>query len=205
MTETNMITSNPYHGQRKPGTVGFPLPDVKIRVTSLETKKEVEKEIVGRVEVRGPNVFKGYWNLPEKTKMDFTADNYFITGDLGFIDSDGHLNLSGRNKDLIISGGLNVYPAEIEQIIDSLPEVFESAVIGLPHQDYGEGVTAAVTIEPGLEFNEYQIKKRLREKLASFKIPIKILRLDSMPKNAMGKIEKAVLRDLFKNEYSTNS
>ena len=201
MTETNMITSNPYNGLRKPRTVGFALPDVKVRVTSLKTKKIVENGVIGNIEVQGPNVFKGYWKLEEKTNLDFTDDNFFITGDLGFIDADGYLNLSGRGKDLIISGGLNVYPAEIEQTIDSLPEILESAVIGLPHQDFGEGVTAVVTTEQNMEFDESQLRVRLKEKLAGFKIPLKIIRVETLPRNSMGKIEKGILRDLFKNEY----
>ena len=151
--------------------------------------------------MQGPNVFKGYWRLPEQTKLDFTDDNFFKTGDLGFIDSDGYLNLSGRGKDLIISGGLNVYPAEIEQNIDSMSEILEAAVIGLPHPDFGEGVTAVVTTEQNIEFDESQLKDRLKDKLAGFKIPLKIIQVETLPRNSMGKIEKSVLRDLFISEY----
>lgn len=201
MTETNMITSNPYNSLRKPRTVGFALPGVKVRVTSLKTKKTVKDGVIGNIEVQGPNVFKGYWRLPEQTKLDFTDDNFFKTGDLGFIDSDGYLNLSGRGKDLIISGGLNVYPAEIEQNIDSMSEILEAAVIGLPHPDFGEGVTAVVTTEQNIEFDESQLKDRLKDKLAGFKIPLKIIQVETLPRNSMGKIEKSVLRDLFISEY----
>ena len=144
MTETNMNTSNPYDGERVPGAVGFPLPGVSVRVTDPETGKELARETIGMIEVKGPNVFKGYWRMPEKTKSEFRDDGFFITGDLGKIDDKGYVHILGRGKDLVISGGFNVYPKEIESEIDAMPGVVESAVIGVPHADFGEGVTAVV-------------------------------------------------------------
>ena len=144
MTETNMNTSNPYDGDRVPGTVGFPLPDVKLRVVDPETGRELAAEEVGMIEVKGPNVFRGYWRMPEKTAAEFKPDGFFITGDLGKIDARGYVHIVGRGKDLIISGGYNIYPKEVEGEIDALPGVEESAVIGVPDADFGEAVTAIV-------------------------------------------------------------
>ena len=142
MTETNMNTSNPYDGDRVPGAVGHPLPGVSVRVTDPETGKELPRETIGMIEVKGPNVFKGYWRMPEKTKAEFRDDGFFITGDIGKIDDKGYVHILGRGKDLVISGGFNVYPKEIESEIDAMPGVIETAVIGVPHADFGEGVTA---------------------------------------------------------------
>ena len=149
MTETNMNTSNPYDGERIPGSVGQPLPGVEIRITDPETGAVLPQGEIGMIEVRGPNVFKGYWRMPEKTKAEFREDGFFISGDLGYIDPRGYVYISGRGKDLIISGGFNVYPAEVEGAIEALPGVAECAVIGVPHADFGEGVVAVVTPKPG--------------------------------------------------------
>ena len=149
MTETNMNTSNPYDGERVAGTVGMPLPGVEVRVTDPETGDPLAQGEIGMIEVKGPNVFKGYWRMPEKTAAEFRPDGFFITGDLGKIDERGYVHIVGRGKDLVITGGFNVYPKEIEVEIDALPGVFESAVIGVPHADFGEGVTAVVVREEG--------------------------------------------------------
>ena len=154
MTETNMNTSNPYDGERVPGAVGHPLPGVSVRVTDPETGKDLGRETIGMIEVKGPNVFKGYWRMPEKTKAEFRNDGFFITGDLGKIDDKGYVHILGRGKDLVISGGFNVYPKEIESEIDAMPGVVESAVIGVPHADFGEGVTAVVVRQPGATIDE---------------------------------------------------
>ncbi len=206
MTETNMITSNPYNGERKSGTVGVPLPDVIVRIRDIETGKLNENGSVGSIEVKGPNVFSGYWKMEERAKIDFQKDGFFITGDLGFFDSDGYLNISGRDKDLIISGGLNVYPAEVEQVLDALPEVSESALIGLPHPDFGEGVTAVITLsDKQSTLNEQELRGRISEQLASFKVPLTIKVKERLPKNAMGKIQKNLLRTEFESIYSKKS
>ncbi len=203
MTETNMITSNPYEGHRIPGTVGFPLPDVNVRIRDTKTEQIIDNNSVGSIEVSGPNVFRGYWQMKERNKIDFTDDGFFITGDLGFFDSAGYLSLSGRNKDLIISGGLNVYPAEVERVLESFPEVNESALIGLPHPDFGEGVTAIITLtDQYTNLNEQNLRNRTREQLASFKVPLRIEVKDHLPKNSMGKIQKNLLRIEFKDIYS---
>src|SRR3979490_2736280 len=159
MTETNMNTSNPYDGDRVPGAVGHPLPGVTVRVTDPETGKDLGREAIGMIEVKGPNVFKGYWRMPEKTKAEFRYDGFFITGDLGKIDNPGYVHLSAPGKDLVISGGFNVYPKEIESEIDAMPGVVESAVIGVPHADFGEGVTAVVVRHPGSEVSEASVLK----------------------------------------------
>ena len=204
MTETNMITSNPYRNKRKPGTVGLPLPNVMVRVTNIANGGQVTDGIVGGIEVKGPNVFKGYWQMPEKIKTDFCTDGYFKTGDLGYIDADGYLNISGRSKDLIISGGLNVYPAEVEKIVDTLEGVAESTIIGLPHDDFGEGVTAVVVFKNDFHFDEAALRKLIGNKLASFKVPMRIIIRESLPKNAMGKIQKNLLRQEYNNLYIKN-
>lgn len=203
MTETNMNTSNPYDGDRVPGTVGFPLPGVELKITDPETGATQPQGDVGMIEVRGPNVFKGYWEQPEKTREELRADGFFITGDLGMIDARGYVSIVGRAKDLIICGGYNVYPAEVEALLDAIPGVVESAVIGLPHPDMGEGVVAAVQVrDPGLD--EAAILAALAGELARFKQPRRVVFLPELPRNAMGKIQKKELRarfcDLFQEE-----
>ncbi|WP_375462942.1 malonyl-CoA synthase [uncultured Methylobacterium sp.] len=194
MTETNMSTSNPYAGERVAGTVGFPLPDVALRVVDPDTGAAVAPEAVGMIEVKGPNVFKGYWRLPEKTAAEFRPDGFFVTGDLGKVDARGYLHIVGRGKDLIITGGFNVYPKEVEAEIDAMPGVVESAVIGLPHADFGEGVTAVVVgSDDGPD--EAGVLAYLAGRLARFKCPKRVLFADDLPRNAMGKVQKNVLRE----------
>ncbi|WP_291855598.1 malonyl-CoA synthase [Bradyrhizobium sp.] len=202
MTETNMNTSNPYDGERVPGAVGFPLPGVSIRVTDPETGKELARDAIGMIEVKGPNVFKGYWRMPEKTKAEFRDDGFFITGDLGKIDAKGYLHIVGRGKDLVISGGFNVYPKEIESEIDAMPGVAESAVIGVPHADFGEGVTAVVVCNHGAGITEADVLKALDGRLAKFKMPKRVIVVDELPRNAMGKVQKNILRDTYANIYA---
>jgi malonyl-CoA/methylmalonyl-CoA synthetase len=202
MTETNMNTSNPYHGDRVPGAVGHPLPGVSVRVTDPETGKELPQETVGMIEVRGPNVFKGYWRMPEKTKAEFRDDGFFITGDLGKIDNDGYVHILGRGKDLVISGGFNVYPKEIESEIDAMPGVIESAVIGVPHADFGEGVTAVVVRDKSASIDEAAVLKALDGRLAKFKMPKRVIVVDELPRNAMGKVQKNILRDTYADIYA---
>ncbi|MFN0264493.1 malonate--CoA ligase [Tepidamorphus sp. 3E244] len=202
MTETNMNTSNPYDGERRPGTVGMPLPGVSLRIADPETGKALPQGDVGVIEVKGPNVFKGYWRNPEKTAEEFREDGFFITGDLARIDDDGYVHIVGRAKDLVISGGFNVYPAEVEAEIDALPGVAESAVIGLPHADFGEGVTAVVAARAGADITEESIRGALEGALAKYKVPKRVFIVDSLPRNTMGKIQKNVLRDTYKETYS---
>ncbi|GJE01420.1 malonate--CoA ligase [Methylobacterium isbiliense] len=202
MTETNMNTSNPYEGDRVAGTVGFPLPGVDLRVVDPETGAALRTDEVGMIEVRGPNVFKGYWRMPEKTAAEFKPDGFFITGDLGKVDARGYVHIVGRGKDLIITGGYNVYPKEIETEIDALPGVLESAVIGLPHQDFGEGVTAVVVRRPGANPSETEIQKALEARLAKFKLPKRVLFAEELPRNTMGKVQKNLLRDAHKGLYA---
>jgi malonyl-CoA/methylmalonyl-CoA synthetase len=202
MTETNMNTSNPYDGERVPGAVGFPLPGVFVRVTEPETGKELPREEIGMIEVKGPNVFKGYWRMPEKTKSEFRPDGFFITGDLGKIDDKGYVHILGRGKDLVISGGFNVYPKEIESEIDAMPGVIESAVIGVPHADFGEGVTAVLVCNKGADVSEAAVLKALDGRLAKFKMPKRVFVVDELPRNTMGKVQKNVLRDTYKDIYA---
>ncbi len=202
MTETNMNTSNPYDGERVPGAVGFPLPGVTVRVTEPETGKELPREEIGMIEVKGPNVFKGYWRNPEKTKAEFRADGFFITGDLGKIDDKGYVHILGRGKDLVISGGFNVYPKEIETEIDAMPGVIESAVIGVPHADFGEGVTAVLVCNKGADVTEAAVLKALDGRLAKFKMPKRVFVVDELPRNTMGKVQKNILRDTYKDIYA---
>src|ERR1700716_2890762 len=202
MTETNMNTSNPYDGDRVPGAVGLPLPGVSVRVTDPETGKQLAPDTIGMIEVKGPNVFKGYWRMPEKTKAEFRADGFFITGDLGKIVDKGYVHILGRGKDLVISGGFNVYPKEIESEIDAMPGVVESAVIGVPHADFGEGVTAVVVRHPGSEVDEAAVLKALDGRLAKFKMPKRVIVVDELPRNAMGKVQKNILRDTYKGIYA---
>ena len=193
MTETGMNTSNPLHGERRPGTVGLPLPGVEVRVADDDGRPLAAGE-VGILEVRGPNVFKGYWRMPEKTAEEFRDDGFFITGDVGVIGEDGYVSIVGRAKDLVISGGLNVYPKEIESLIDRLPGVVESAVIGLPHPDFGEAVAAVVVRQPSAAITEVDIIAAARAELAGFKVPKTVFFVEALPRNSMGKVQKNVLR-----------
>jgi malonyl-CoA/methylmalonyl-CoA synthetase len=202
MTETNMNTSNPYDGDRVPGAVGRALPGVSVRVTDPETGKEVAADTIGMIEVKGSNVFKGYWRMPEKTKAEFRDDGFFITGDLGKIDPNGYVHILGRGKDLVISGGFNVYPKEIESEIDAMPGVIESAVIGVPHADFGEGVTAVVVCTKGADVSEASVMKGLDGRLAKFKMPKRVFVVDELPRNAMGKVQKNILRDTYAKIYA---
>ncbi|MGL9619268.1 malonyl-CoA synthase [Bradyrhizobium sp. U531] len=202
MTETNMNTSNPYDGERVPGAVGFPLPGVSVRVTEPETGKELPRDEIGMIEVKGPNVFRGYWRMPEKTKAEFRDDGFFITGDLGKIDAKGYVHILGRGKDLVISGGFNVYPKEIESEIDAMPGVIESAVIGVPHADFGEGVTAVLVRQPGASIDEAAVLKGLDGRLAKFKMPKRVFVVDELPRNTMGKVQKNILRDTYKDIFA---
>jgi len=201
MTETNMNTSNPYDGDRVPGAVGRALPGVAVRVTDPETGTELARDTIGMIEVRGPNVFKGYWRMPEKTKAEFRDDGFFITGDLGKIDGQGYVHILGRGKDLVISGGFNVYPKEIESEIDAMPGVVESAVIGVPHADFGEGVTAVVVRDKGAKVDEAAVLRALDGRLAKFKMPKRVIVVDELPRNAMGKVQKNILRDSYADIY----
>ncbi len=193
MTETVMITSNPLHGARKPGTVGPPLPGVSVRVV----EREGEADGVGDVEVRGPNVFAGYWGKPDLTASEMTGDGWFRTGDLGRLDDDGYLELVGRSKDLVISGGLNVYPKEVEAVLDRLDGVVESAVIGVPDADLGEAVVAVVVPVAGADVSESTLRAAARAELAGFKCPKRVFLVAELPRNTMGKVEKTVLRERF--------
>jgi malonyl-CoA/methylmalonyl-CoA synthetase len=202
MTETNMNTSNPYDGERVPGAVGHALPGVSVRVTDPETGKTLGPEHIGMIEVKGPNVFMGYWRMPEKTKAEFRDDGFFITGDLGKIDSAGYVHILGRGKDLVISGGFNVYPKEIESEIDAMPGVIETAVIGVPHADFGEGVTAVVVCDRNAGVDEAAVLKALDGRLAKFKMPKRVFIVDELPRNAMGKVQKNILREAYKGIYT---
>ena len=201
MTETNMNTSNPYDGERVAGTVGHPLPSVSVRVADPETGKVLGPETIGMIEVKGPNVFKGYWRMAEKTKSEFRDDGFFITGDLGKIDDKGYVHILGRGKDLVISGGFNVYPKEIENEIDAMPGVIETAVIGVPHADFGEGVTAVVVCDKAAKVDESSVLKALDGRLAKFKMPKRVIFVDELPRNAMGKVQKNILRDTYSDIY----
>lgn len=201
MTETNMNTSNPYEGERRAGTVGFPLPGVSLRIADPDSGAALAQGEVGMIEVKGPNVFSGYWRMPEKTKAEFRADGFFITGDLGFIDSDGYVHIVGRGKDLIISGGYNIYPKEIESEIDALAGVVESAVIGLTHPDFGEGVTAVVVRAPASQITGAEIVGAIAGQLAKYKHPKQVIFVDELPRNTMGKVQKNLLRETYKGLY----
>src|SRR6056297_2872788 len=202
MTETGMNTSNPHDGERRAGTVGPPLPGVEVRVTDPATGRTLAPGDIGQVEVRGPNVFKGYWKMPEKTATEFREDGFFITGDLGAFDADGYLRIVGRDKDLIISGGYNIYPKEIELVLDARPGVLESAVIGVPHEDFGETPVALVVAERDSPPDREAITAELRTTLARYKHPRALLFIDELPRNAMGKVQKNVLRDSYRNLFS---
>jgi len=202
LTETGMNTSNPYDGERIAGTVGFPLPGVDLRIADPDTGQALSRGDVGIIEVHGPNVFAGYWRMPEKTEAEFRPDGFFITGDVGKIDECGYVHIVGRAKDLIITGGFNVYPKEIESEIDALPGVAESAVIGVPHPDFGEGVTACVVCHTGAAVSEQAVLTALQGRLAKFKLPKRVVFLDNLPRNAMGKVQKNVLRERNANLYA---
>lgn len=204
MTETGMNTSNPLNGERIAGTVGFPLPGVELRITDPTSKeaKPLPQGEPGMIEVRGANVFRGYWRMPEKTAEELRADGFFMTGDIGLVDDKGYVQIVGRSKDMIISGGYNVYPKELEQIIDTLPGVAESAVIGVPHRDFGEGVTAVVVAKPGEQPSEADILAGLDGKLARYKQPKRVLVVGALPRNVMGKVQKNQLREQFKQLYT---
>ena len=200
MTETGMNTSNPYLGERRAGTVGFALPGVGVRIMS--DGAEVPHGGVGVIEVRGPNVFAGYWQMPEKTAEELRPDGWFITGDLARIDEDGYLHIVGRAKDLIITGGFNVYPIEVEAALDALPGVLESAVIGLPHPDFGEAVFAVLVARPGERLDPEATIAALKGTLARFKQPKAAVVVDALPRNAMGKVQKAALRETYRATFA---
>ncbi len=200
MTETNMNTSNPYDGDRRAGTVGFPLPGVELQICDSDGNALAQGEI-GEIEVRGPNVFKGYWQMPEKTAAELRENGFFITGDLGRIDEDGYVHIVGRNKDLIISGGYNIYPKEIELVLDDQSGVLESAVVGVPHPDFGETVLGVIVAEPGQTPDLDTMMEAVRGSLARFKHPRKLILLDELPRNTMGKVQKNILRDRYKDMF----
>ena len=204
MTETTMNTSNPYDGERRAGTVGFPLPGVEARITDEKTGAILKSNEIGILEVRGPNVFKGYWRMPEKTKTEFRDDGFFITGDIAQIDSEGYVAIVGRAKDLIISGGYNIYPKEIEIKIDALENVMESAVIGAPHPDFGEAVIAVVVCVEGKTTTAEKVQTALQVDLANFKCPKAVFFLNELPRNTMGKVQKNGLRNQFEKTFQKN-
>jgi malonyl-CoA/methylmalonyl-CoA synthetase len=197
MTETSMNTSNPYDGERIPGSVGKALPGVSVRVTEPETGRELKHQEIGMIEVRGPNVLSGYWRKPEATKESFRGDGFFITGDLGKIDRNGYVWILGRGRDLVITGGFNVYPKEVELEIDALPGVNESAVIGVRHRDFGEAVVAVVVPEKNAVLDEAAMIAKLRERLAGYKVPKRVILADELPRNTMAKVQKNVLRERY--------
>jgi len=201
MTETGMNTSNPVDGERIPGTVGLPLPGVSVRVVD-DDDRVVAAGTVGGLQVKGANVFRGYWRMPEKTVEEFTADGWFRTGDLAVTDVNGYVSIVGRSKDMVITGGYNVYPKEIETLIDDTPGVLESAVIGLPHPDLGEAVTAIVVRSNGAaQIDEATLMTALRARLAGYKVPKRILFVDALPRNTMGKVQKNRMRDSYASLY----
>ena len=202
MTETNMNTSNPYDGARRAGTVGFPLPGVDLKITDPETGAILPTDSIGQIEVRGPNVFKGYWQMPEKTAAELRPDGFFITGDLGKIDGDGYVHILGRDKDLIISGGFNIYPKEIELVLDTHASVLESAVIGVPHADFGETVLGLIVAAPGQRPDRDDILNLAGQSLARFKQPRDIVIVPELPRNTMGKVQKNLLRAEFKDHFA---
>jgi malonyl-CoA/methylmalonyl-CoA synthetase len=203
MSETAMLTSNPYHaedGERRGGTVGFPLPGVQLRVRDDKGQPLPAGE-VGGIQVKGPNVFAGYWRMPEKTKEEFTDDGWFKTGDVGKVDSEGYVTIVGRSKDLIISGGYNVYPAEVEGFINEMPGVAESAVVGVPHPDFGEAGVAVVVAKPGAALDDTAIVQSLKGRIANFKVPKRVFVVKELPRNTMGKVQKNLLRDQHKGLF----
>ena len=202
MTETNMSTSNPYEGERRAGTVGFPLPGVELRITDPDTGEELPQGTPGMIEVRGHNVFQGYWQMPEKTAEELRENGFFITGDIGVVDAEGYVSIVGRQKDLIISGGYNIYPKEIELLLDEQPGVLESAVIGTPHPDFGEGVVAVIVPEPGQAPTPEALETAIAPQLARFKQPKRYVLTDSLPRNTMGKVQKNLLREEYKDSFT---
>ncbi len=201
MTETNMNTSNPYDGERRAGTVGHALPGVEIKVCDPETGAELPTGEIGVLEVRGPNVFQGYWEMPEKTREELRENGFFITGDLAYIDDRGYVTIVGRSKDLIISGGYNIYPKEIELILDDQAGILESAVVGVPHPDFGETVVAILVPAQGATPDTDTIKTSVEGQLARFKQPRSYQIMDSLPRNTMGKVQKNILREMFKGLF----
>ena len=200
MSECGMICSNPLNGERRAGAVGPPLPGIEVRVRD-EAGELAPPDAAGVLEVKGPNVFKGYWRMPEKTAQEFTADGWFVTGDVARIETDGYVRIVGRSKDLVISGGYNVYPKEVEDVIDRLEGIDESAVIGVPHPDFGEGVVAVVVPRPGAALDEAAIIEASRRSLAAYKAPKRVLFTEALPRNAMGKVQKNVLREEHKGMF----
>jgi malonyl-CoA/methylmalonyl-CoA synthetase len=202
MSETGMNTSNPYAGERVPGSVGLPLPGVSVRIADAIGGAALPADQIGIIEVQGPNVFAGYWRQPDKTRADFSDDGYFITGDLGKVDARGYVYIVGRSKDLVISGGYNIYPREIEAEIDALPGVSESAVFGVPHPDFGEGVTAVIVHAAGAQMpTEAGVLLALRQRLAPYKLPKRVFFVDDLPRNSMGKVQKKLLRERYADLY----
>jgi malonyl-CoA/methylmalonyl-CoA synthetase len=197
MTETGMNTSNPYHGERRAGTVGFPLTGVEVRVMIGDT--ECARGEIGDLQVRGQNVFSGYWRMPEKTAEEFAEGQWFKTGDIAMIDTDGYVHLVGRAKDLIISGGYNVYPKEIEELVDDMDEVLESAIVGVTHRDFGEAGVAVIVLNKGATLDEATLIARLKEKIANYKVPKRAFIVESLPRNTMGKVQKNLLRETYKD------
>jgi malonyl-CoA/methylmalonyl-CoA synthetase len=210
MTETNMNTSNPYDGDRRPGTVGLPLPGVEIRLRDPDSGSQVALGDIGQIEVKGPNVFSGYWNMPEKTAEEFSDDGWFLTGDLAQQDSQGYISIVGRSKDMIISGGYNVYPKEIESIIDDVEGVEESAVIGIQHPDFGEAVVAVVVPQSSSQSSQpapsllAQVNESVQIQLASYKRPKQVVVVDELPRNTMGKVQKAQLRETYQQLFQNS-
>ena len=204
MSETIMLTSNPYRPEaaRRGGTVGFPLPGVGLRVVD-DQGMEVATGDIGGIQVKGPNVFKGYWRMPEKTADEFTTDLWFKTGDVGKVDADGYVTIVGRSKDLIISGGYNVYPAEIEGYLNDMPGVAESAVVGVPHPDFGEGVVAIVVAKPGASLDAAGLIGALKAQIAAFKVPKALFVVDELPRNTMGKVQKNLLREQHQRQFAS--
>jgi malonyl-CoA/methylmalonyl-CoA synthetase len=198
MTETNMNTSNPYDGDRIAGTVGRPLPGVALRIADPEDGRVLAANEIGMIQVKGPNVCAGYWRKPEATAASHTPDGFFITGDLGMIDDRGYVTIVGREKDMIISGGLNVYPSEVESEINAMPGVIESAVIGVPDPDFGEAVIAVVVRAAGGGIDEQTLTRTLKGRLAGYKLPKQVVFVDELPRNTMGKVQKALLREQFR-------
>jgi malonyl-CoA/methylmalonyl-CoA synthetase len=207
MSETTMLTSNPYRAEEGPrvgGTVGKPLPGVDLRCVDEQGKPCSEGEI-GGIEVRGPNVFPGYWRMPEANAKEFTADGWFKTGDVGRINADGYITIVGRSKDLIITGGYNVYPAEVESYINDLPGVAESAVIGCPHADFGEGVVAVVVPQPDAQLDAAELIQAIKAQIAGFKVPKQLFIVDELPRNVMGKVQKKALRESYAKVFEPNA
>jgi malonyl-CoA/methylmalonyl-CoA synthetase len=203
MTETGMNTSNPCEGDRVPGSVGLPLPGVSVRITDLESGRELAQGEVGMIEVKGPNVFSGYWRRPELNDTEFRPDGYFITGDIGRCDERGYLYILGRSKDIVITGGYNVYPKEVEMEIDLIDGVAESAIIGVPHPDFGEAVVAVIVPRDGHAPVESRVIEALRARLAGYKLPKRVLIADALPRNVMGKVQKNLLRDTNRDLFAS--